>query len=118
MKYIDLDKKICCNDVIQCIFNLNDQEIKLYRELKKTGEIRADTLSKIVKKERSTVYRSLQKLTCAKLVIKKTNIIKSGGYYHTYICNNKIDIKNNIENCVDNWYRKMKNTLLQIEKEI
>jgi len=118
MKYLDLDKKICCDDVIQCIFNLNDQDIKLYKELKKTGEIRADSLSKIFKKERSTVYRSLQKLTCAGLAIKKINNIDSGGYYHTYNCNEKDEIKKNIEKCVDKWYNKMKNMLIQIEEEI
>jgi predicted transcriptional regulator len=118
MKFIDLDKNICCNDVIQCIFNLNDQDIKLFKELKKTGEIRADNLSKIIKKERSTIYRSLQKLTGAKLVIKNTNNIESGGYYHTYKCNDKNEIKKNLDNCVDNWYKKLKKTLLQIEKEI
>ena len=81
---------MCCDDIIRCVFDFNDLDLNVYKKLKEEGESRADDLSQKLKKERSTVYRSLQKLTSCGLCIKKTNKITTGGYYHTY---SSIDIK-------------------------
>ena len=115
MKFIQLDKKICYNDVIQCIFDLNNLDINVYKKLKETGEIRADELAKKINKERSTVYRSLQKFTCSDLCIKKTNILENGGIYHTYICRDAKNTKEKLEKCIDKWYKKMKETIKELE---
>jgi predicted transcriptional regulator len=115
MKYLNLDQKICCNDVIQWIFDLNQLDITVYKKLRKAKEIRPQTLAKQLNKERSTVYRSLQKLTCAGLCIKKTNTIPSGGYYHVYTSKNSDEIQKNLEVCIDKWYKKMKITIKQLK---
>lgn len=114
MRYLKPNKKICCDDVIQCIFDLNKLDLDVYRELKKIKESRAQVLAKKLNKERSTVYRSLQKLTNSGICIKKTNIIDSGGYYHSYIINDAKEIKENLENCIEQWYKKMKNTIKKL----
>ena len=116
MKFLSLNQNICCDDVIQCIFNLNSQDLNVYKTLKKTDELRVDELAKQLKKERSTVYRSLQKLTCAGLVTKKTKNIVKGGYYHTYHSNSNFKAKETLENRIDEWYKKMKKTIKELEK--
>jgi predicted transcriptional regulator len=115
MKFIQLDQKICCNDVIQCIFDLNELDISVYNILKKVGSSRATSLADKLKKERSTVYRSLQKLTCAGLCNKKTMTISKGGYYHIYECVNTKKTKEKIEKCIDIWYNKMKKTIKELK---
>ncbi len=115
MKIINTNKNICCDDVIQCIFELNKLDIKVYKTLKEIGETRANTLAKKLNKDRSTIYRSLQKLTCSELCTKNTKTITSGGYYHTYLCNSTKDAKEKIEQRIDNWYNKMKNTIKNLE---
>lgn len=70
MKFIKSEDVICCNDLIKCVFDLNELDLKVYKKLKKKGESRAEILAKHLKRERSTVYRSLQKLTCCGLCIK------------------------------------------------
>ena len=115
MKFIDTNKNICYDDVIQCIFELNKLDIKVYKTLKETGETRANILAKKLNKDRSTIYRSLQKLTCSGLITKNTKTIKSGGYYHTYQCNDIKEVKENLEQCINNWYTKMKNTIEELE---
>jgi len=111
MKFINLSKTMCCDDIIRCVFDFNDLDLNVYKKLKEEGESRADDLAQKLKKERSTVYRSLQKLTSCGLCIKKTNKITTGGYYHTY---SGIDIKlakKKVESCIDDWYRSMKETI-------
>ena len=46
MKSIQPTQKICCNDVIQCIFDLNKFDITTYNKLKEIGESRANELAK------------------------------------------------------------------------
>lgn len=43
-----------------------------------------DEVSKEVDRDRSTTFRSLQKLVGLGLIIKETKTIKEGGYYHVY----------------------------------
>jgi predicted transcriptional regulator len=86
--------------------------------LKQHGQTRADDLARKMNKERSTVYRSLQKLTCCGLCLKKTKKIESGGYYHLYSCIAHKEIKKEMESCIDEWYKQMKNVLKNFEREI
>jgi len=112
MKFIQPGKKnICCDDIIQCIYELNKLDLKIYNKLKEEKEARPQTLAKQIKKERSTIYRSLQKLTCSGLVNKNTKTLSKGGQYYTYSIKENKEIKNQVMKCIDNWYKKMKTTI-------
>ena len=115
MKFLKLDKKICCEDVIKSIYNLNELDIKTYKKLSKKKEIRANELAKKLEKERSTIYRSLQRLIDSGLCNKNTKTIKRGGYYHTYNAVSKKEIKKNLEQCIEKWYKKIKKTLEELK---
>jgi len=112
---MNTNKPSCCEDMIRCVFDLNDLDIQIYKKLKKKEEVRADLIAKEIGKDRSTVYRSLQKLTCCGICDKHTKKIEKGGYYHTYKCNDILKTKQNLEKCIDNWYKQMKQTLKKIE---
>ena len=43
-----------------------------------------DGISKEVDRDRTTTFRSLQKLVSLGLCVKETKTIKEGGYYHVY----------------------------------
>jgi len=118
MKFIRNYENICCNDVLQSVFELNALDLEIYKILKKTGELRTDALAKKIDRERSTVYRSLQKLTSCGLCTKTTKTIETGGYYHTYSCNDTELVKEKIESCIDGWYKQMKKMLLDFEQEM
>lgn len=115
MKFIQPDKKnICCDDVIQCIYELNALDLEIYNKLKKHKEARPQTLAVKLNKERSTIYRSLQKLTCAGLISKNTNILPKGGQYHIYKIKDEEQTKKQLKSMIDEWYKKMKNTIDKI----
>lgn len=108
MKIIKSSKNLSCGDVISCVFDFNDLDLNVYKKLREIGESRTDILAKKLKKERSTVYRSLQKLTNCGLCSKKTKKIAKGGYYHTYSCIDAKIVQNKLESCIDEWYLTMK----------
>jgi len=114
MKTISSNQEICCDDVIKYIYNLNKLDIEVYKTLCKKKESRTNELAKNIKKERSTVYRSLQRLSDCGLCNKKTKTLPKGGYYYAYSAIKKEEIKKNLETCIEEWSQKMKETLEEL----
>jgi predicted transcriptional regulator len=117
MKLVDPHRDISCNNVLECTFNLNEADVEVYRKLKELGRSKVEYLSQKLNKDRSTVYRSLQKLVSCEICIKETKTIEKGGYYHIYLCADIKPIKKKMKVCIDEWYRHMENTLTHFEKK-
>lgn len=117
MKVTTTSKHMQCDEAIKCVFDLNKLDINVYKKLKKMGEARADEIASYLEKERSTVYRSLQKLTDAGICKKKRKILEQGGYYHVYECNDVADVQRKANECLDSWYSTIKATLQLLSEE-
>ncbi|KYK30276.1 MAG: hypothetical protein AYK22_04015 [Thermoplasmatales archaeon SG8-52-3] len=118
MKFNKNYEKICCKDILQYVFDLNSLDLEVYKKLKEEKESRADDLAKKLGKERSNVYRSLQKLTYCNLCTKTTKTIEKGGYYHLYIFKNAKEVRKEIKSCINDWYNHIKKILKDFEKEM
>jgi predicted transcriptional regulator len=106
-----------CEDVMQCFFNLNEFEIKLYMKLADDGPIRSDDLAKKVKKDQTTVYRSLQKLISCGICFRETKTIDRGGYYHVYSAVSPQIIRKKILDCIDQWNTSMEKALEEFDEK-
>ena len=73
-----------CRDIVQCAFNLNDFEVEVFRAAASHGPLRADELADRMGRERSGVYRALQKLLSCGMCLRETRSLEKGGYYHVY----------------------------------
>ncbi len=111
MKFVKNPEKLHCEDVVKCVFDLNNLDLKVYKKLKEKNNLRADQLSDLLNKERSTIYRSLQKLSACGICDKKAMTLDKGGYYHSYHCKNNKNVKKEAEKCLENWYKTMKEKL-------
>lgn len=100
-----------CDDAIKCVFNLNKLDLRVYKKLKELGPLRANELAKYLNRERSTVYRSLQKLSKCGICRKITKTLDQGGYYHVYKCDSIENIQKQALACLDSWYNNVKETL-------
>ncbi|HDM25514.1 MAG TPA: TrmB family transcriptional regulator [Thermoplasmatales archaeon] len=108
MKFFKPYETMDCEDLMKCAFNLNDLDIKVYKALIETGETRVEKLSDMLNREKSTIYRSLQKLVSCGICIKKSNNMESGGYFYTYIPLPDDEVKKKLEECIENWYKCLK----------
>ncbi|RLF41981.1 MAG: hypothetical protein DRN12_01760 [Thermoplasmata archaeon] len=106
-----------CDEIVKSIFNLNERDIKVYRKLQELGPSRADELARHLNLERSTVYRSLQKLTDCGICSKRTETLKKGGYYHSYECKDLSQVRKLAEKCIERWYVAMKEMLYLLDEE-
>ena len=104
-----------CDDVLQCVFNLTVRDLEVFKALDELGETRADVLAQHLKKERSTIYRALQRLVQCGLCTKNTRTLEQGGYYHTYTCNDIRSLSEELERCLENWYQHMKQLIHQFQ---
>lgn len=111
-------KNINCSNVLECTFDLNNADVKVYRKLKESDRSKVEDIAQKLNKDRSTVYRSLQKLVSCEICIKEKKTIEKGGYYHIYYCKDIKKIKEKMKECIDEWYKHMENTLARFEKEM
>lgn len=107
-----------CHDLLQCAFTLSDFEIEIYQKLEETGPVRTDELATVMGKDRSTVYRSLQKLMSCGMVHRETKNLKKGGYYHSYSAVKREVLKSRLEQCINDWYQRMRMELERFESEM
>lgn len=105
-----------CEDVMRCLFNLNELELALYLKLVKEGPQRSDDLAKKVGKDGTTVYRALQKLIACGISFRETKTIDRGGYYHVYSAVNPEIVKKKIKDCIEQWNTSMKKALEEFDK--
>ncbi len=72
--------KICKNDVMKCIFGLNDIEVEIFCNISKEG-VDVKYLMKKVKRDRTTVQRCLKSLIALGIVSRKGLNLKRGRKY-------------------------------------
>jgi len=107
-----------CEDIAKCILGLKNIDIEAYKALVTEGPMTVERLGELLKRERSTAYRSLQNLMVCGLVFRETKTISSGGYYYDYIALSPQRMKEMVQGNIDSWYSKMKKLVAQIDRDI
>ena len=77
-----------------------------------------DKVSKEIDRDRSTTFRSLQKLVTLGLCIKETKTIKEGGYYHVYSVVDMETFKIETERRVRDLQRSLDRLLKKFENDM
>ncbi|MGQ9588113.1 MAG: helix-turn-helix domain-containing protein, partial [Thermoplasmata archaeon] len=100
-----------CRDIVKCMYSLSDFELIIYKKLVKQGPLKADDLAPVLKKDRSTVYRALQKLVASGLAFREIKTIDRGGYYHVYSAASPEQLKEKLHKCADDWFENMNSAI-------
>jgi predicted transcriptional regulator len=96
-----------CKDIVKCMYRLSDFELAIYKRIAKQGPMKPDDLAPVLKKDRSTIYRALQKLVAAGLAFREIKTIERGGYYHVYSAVAPNQLKERLHKCADDWFDNM-----------
>jgi predicted transcriptional regulator len=100
-----------CRDIVKCLYRLTDFELAIYKKLVKQGPLKADDLAPVMKKDRSTIYRALQKLVASGLAFRDTKTIDRGGYYHVYAAVSPEALRVKLHKCADDWFENMNSAI-------
>ncbi|MFA5860144.1 MAG: helix-turn-helix domain-containing protein [Candidatus Thermoplasmatota archaeon] len=100
-------RRLSCADVIQCAFDLGGQDVRVYEAVNNLGAARTEEIAKILGKDASVVYRSLQRLVLCSVLVKTKRILDEGGYYYAYEAVPKAQVKRKLKACVEDWRKQM-----------
>lgn len=100
-------------DLFIYLYDLSSLELDLlFILIKNNKSMTLDELAKKVDRDKSSVFRSLQKLVGLGICIKETKTLREGGYYHAYsaidIESFKIETEKRVKELEDSFHRLLR----------
>ncbi len=110
--------KAKCSDLLSCFLDLNNLEITIFYTLLATGRSTLDELAAKVSRDRSTVYRNLQKLDSLGLVSKEMASLDRGGRISLFVPSDISIIKDIISQRIESIKKSMDSFLNEFEQRM
>ena len=100
-------------DLFIYIYDLSPLELDLlFLLIKRKKPATLEEIAKAADRDKSTIFRSLQKLVALGIIIKETKTIKEGGYYHVYTAIDvktfKLETEKRVKELEDSFHRILK----------
>ena len=97
-----------CEGLLECFHGLKDLDRQVFQLLVDAEKrLTVDQIAERVERERSTAYRSVQRLLQAGLVQKEQVNYDQGGYYHVYRPMSAEEVTDDMQRMLNDWYAKM-----------
>jgi predicted transcriptional regulator len=108
-----MDTDCTCKNLLECLYNLSSSDLDILVALLRSKEpLTLEIISKQLKKDKGTIFRSLQKLVSIGFCVKESRNLRSGGQYHTYRATS-IDI---IESATEHRLKEIQKSLSRLIK--
>lgn len=106
------------DQLLEHLFGLNELDKRIYHLLtERDTELQLDDLAEEVDRDRSTVYRSVQRLLEEKLVEKKQFNYDTGGYCHVYRAVDPAEVADRMENKLNAMYVSLNFTIQDFRQD-
>jgi predicted transcriptional regulator len=76
--------EVTCFDVVKALFGLSDNEVEVLASINHNKPIDVKGITKIIKKDRTAIVRSIQRLMDVGAVKKEKVSLERGGYKYLY----------------------------------
>ena len=111
-----LQKDMECEGLLECMHGLKELDKQVFRALVESAEpLTVDEAAERVDRERSTAYRSIQRLIQAGFIQKEQINYDQGGYYHVYRPTDPSQIADNMQRMLNDWYAQMGQLIQEFE---
>ena len=107
-----------CSDLLCCFYDLNELESRLFYTVAARPGITLDDLSVRMGRDRSTVFRCLQKLSSVGLIYREMDSLDRGGRISRYYPSDFGEIRKMIEGRIDALKASMQKLLDDFEKRM
>ncbi len=107
-----------CESLLECFHGLTDLDREVFRTVVESEEpLTVDAIGEAVDRERSTAYRSVQRLMDAGLLQKEQVNYDDGGYYHVYRATDPDQIVDDMQRLLNDWYAQMGQLIRAFEEK-
>ncbi len=104
------------DDVMRCVFKIKDYEIEVYFYLLDHPGSTIAEVSDSLKKDRSSIQRSLQTLMDKGMINRKFRVLGVGGFAYIYAATPIEETKKIMERELRVWYNMMSKLVMKFEK--
>ncbi len=112
-----LNQDIACEDLFECISGSSDLDKEVYFTLLEHGQMDVDKIADAVGRERSTAYRSVQRLK-AHGFIKQEQVGQSGGgYRHVYTATHPKEVADHMQQALNELYAELGQLIQQFREK-
>ena len=113
-----LKQDMQCEGLLECIHGLKGLDKEIFRVLTDRSEpLTVDEIAEEVDRERSTAYRSVQRLLQSGFVQKEQINYDQGGYYHVFRPTDPDEIADDMQRMLNDWYAKMGQLIQEFENK-
>jgi predicted transcriptional regulator len=111
-----LQQDMECEGLLECIHGLKQLDRECYRVLVESDDqLTIDEIADRVDRERSTAYRSIQRLLQTGFIQKEQINYDQGGYYHVYHPTDPEQVAGDMQRMLNDWYAKMGQLIQEFE---
>ncbi|MDJ1434667.1 helix-turn-helix domain-containing protein [Halostagnicola sp. A-GB9-2] len=111
-----LKRDIACEGLLECLHGLKPLDRDCYRVMVESDDpFTIDEVADRIDRERSTAYRSIQRLLGRGLLEKEQINYNQGGYYHVYSPTDPEQIATDMRHQLNDWYAKMGQLVQEFE---
>ncbi|EMA59307.1 helix-turn-helix domain-containing protein [Halorubrum lipolyticum] len=113
-----LQSDMQCEGLLECFHGLKPLDRECFRVLVDSDEpMTIDAVAEAVDRERSTAYRSVQRLLQTGFITKEQINYDQGGYYHVYSPTDPEKITDEMQRMLNDWYAKMGQLIQEFEEK-
>ncbi|MUV61335.1 helix-turn-helix domain-containing protein [Halobacterium sp. CBA1126] len=113
-----LRRDMQCEGLLECFHDLKTIDKDIFQLLQDRQEpLTVDEIAEQVDRERSTAYRSVQRLLQAGFIQKEQVNYEQGGYYHVYHPRDADEVTNEMQRTLNDWYAKMGQLIGEFEEK-
>ena len=114
----NLREDMACEGLLECIHGLKDLDREIFGVLAKSDDpLTVDEVAEAVERERSTAYRSIQRLLQAGFVQQKQINYEEGGYYHVFHTTDADEVADEMQRMLNDWYAKIGQLIKEFREE-
>jgi len=113
-----IQNNLDCEDILNCLFNLNELDKKCYEILQEHNEsLTVKQIANLLDRDQSTINRAISNLEEASLITKEKETYSKGGYSYIYSVRNSSDISNDMREIVQEWNNMVENVIDEFEEK-
>lgn len=111
-----LQQDMECEGLLECMHGLKQLDRECYGVLVESEDpLTIDEIAEAVDRERSTAYRSIQRLLNAGFIQKQQINYDQGGYYHVYTPSDPSQVADDMQRMLNDWYAKLGQLVQEFE---